>query len=154
NLHLWCILDQALLRTCAPNCFVRGYMHLRQIGHPGKRKPTPYRLTRNQSFYLQSPSDISHRRSSAFLIEHSVEQSRSCTRAVLDANVRGGESWMRLEDYMRLAIANFDFQHPGAFYGAVADRSLGTGLIYSGILFPLYNSQTERFDTAEGMVYV
>jgi hypothetical protein len=61
---------------------------------------------------------------------------------------------MKIQDYTKLAVENFDFQSPGAFYGAAAGRSLGAGLIYSGVVFPLHNDDTGVFDTAEGIVYV
>jgi hypothetical protein len=61
---------------------------------------------------------------------------------------------MQLEEYSQLALKHFSFERPGAFYGAAAGRSLGAGLIYSGIIFPLYNLDTGAFDTVEGTVYI
>jgi hypothetical protein len=57
---------------------------------------------------------------------------------------------MNVQDYTRLALDNFDFHSPGAFYGAAGGRSFGAGLVYSGVIFPLYNVDTGVFDSAEG----
>lgn len=40
------------------------------------------------------------------------------------------------------------------FYGEFAHLSLGRGLIYNGILYPLYIEEENRFRTLEGLVYV
>ena len=44
---------------------------------------------------------------------------------------------MEVDDYIKLTLENFNFANPGAFYGAVAERSLGAGLIYADVVFPL-----------------
>jgi hypothetical protein len=61
---------------------------------------------------------------------------------------------MQPNEYTKLALDNFDFSTPGAFYGAAGGRALGSGLIYGGIIFPLHNNETGTFDSAEGAVYV
>src|SRR5215213_135774 len=42
----------------------------------------------------------------------------------------------------------------GAFYGPANELSLGAGLIYSDVLYPLFNEDTGLFETASGMVLV
>ena len=51
------------------------------------------------------------------------------------------------------ALKNFAF-NAGAFYGSAQGLSLGVGLIYDRICFPLYDDEDGLFDTVEGMVYV
>lgn len=51
------------------------------------------------------------------------------------------------------ALKSFKYDS-GRFYGSPVGLSLGVGLIYSGINFPLLDEETKLFDTAEGMVYV
>jgi hypothetical protein len=38
---------------------------------------------------------------------------------------------VEIDAYLKLALQNFDFANPGAFYGVVGERSLGAGLIYA-----------------------
>ena len=61
---------------------------------------------------------------------------------------------MGTDDYVKLALENFDFANPGAFYGTVEERSLGAGLIYADVVFPLFNEETAAFDTVQGWAYV
>jgi hypothetical protein len=42
----------------------------------------------------------------------------------------------------------------GAFYGSADGLSLGTGLVYEQIKYPLYNEEKQLFDTVEGAVLV
>lgn len=42
----------------------------------------------------------------------------------------------------------------GAFYGSALSMNVGAGLIYSGILFPIFQQADRIFETVEGMVYV
>lgn len=42
----------------------------------------------------------------------------------------------------------------GAFYGSAIGLSLGTGLIYRDVLFPLFDQAEELFDTVAGLAYV
>jgi hypothetical protein len=56
--------------------------------------------------------------------------------------------------YLKLALENFDFANPGAFYGAARERSLGAGLVYAGVVFPLFNEERGDFDTVRGLAYV
>jgi hypothetical protein len=56
--------------------------------------------------------------------------------------------------YIKLALENFDFANPGAFYGSVGERSLGAGLIYTDVIFPLFNDERADFDTVQGIAYV
>jgi hypothetical protein len=61
---------------------------------------------------------------------------------------------MDTDGYIKLALQNFDFASPGAFYGPVGERSLGAGLIYANVIFPLFNEETSAFDTVQGLAYV
>jgi hypothetical protein len=56
--------------------------------------------------------------------------------------------------YTKIALENFAFQSPGAFYGSATGRSPGVGLIYGGVTFPLFNYETNLFDTVQGAAYV
>jgi hypothetical protein len=58
------------------------------------------------------------------------------------------------DGYIQLALENFDFAHPGAFYGEVGHRSLGAGLVYEDVIFPLFNDERGDFDTVQGVAYV
>jgi hypothetical protein len=60
---------------------------------------------------------------------------------------------MDVEEYKELALSNFD-SNPGAFYGTAAGLSLGAGLIYRGVIFPLFNREARLFDTVQGFAYV
>src|SRR4051794_15467952 len=51
------------------------------------------------------------------------------------------------------AIGNSRF-HPGAFYGSPTGLSVGIGLIYRNVTFPLFNLQDRAFDTAAGVACV
>jgi hypothetical protein len=53
----------------------------------------------------------------------------------------------------RLAGEKFAYQ-TGRFYGSTKDLGLGVGLIYDGILFPVFDEVEKLFDTAVGLVYV
>jgi hypothetical protein len=59
-----------------------------------------------------------------------------------------------LRSYLKLASDHFDFANPGAFYGPVGQLSLGAGLIYQDVIFPLFDSERGRFDTVQGLAYV
>jgi hypothetical protein len=61
---------------------------------------------------------------------------------------------MQVEEYSKLALDNFGFQNPGAFYGAAPDTGVGAGLIYSKVIFPLFDLNNRVFDTVEGSAYV
>jgi hypothetical protein len=61
---------------------------------------------------------------------------------------------MEVEAYSRLALDNFSFLYPGAFYGRVQASGIGAGLIYENIRFPLFDIGNQVFDTAEGAAYV
>ena len=61
---------------------------------------------------------------------------------------------MEVADYSKLALDNFGFQHPGAFYGETSAAALGAGLIYTNVTFPLFDLESRAFDTAEGAAYV
>jgi hypothetical protein len=61
---------------------------------------------------------------------------------------------MNIADYAKLALDNFGFQHPGAFYGAAADQTVGAGLIYTGVVFPLFDLDAGTYDTVEGAAYI
>jgi hypothetical protein len=61
---------------------------------------------------------------------------------------------MQIEDYSKLALDNFGFRHPGAFYGYAPDTGVGAGLIYSNVIFPLFDLQNRVFDTVQGSAYV
>jgi hypothetical protein len=61
---------------------------------------------------------------------------------------------MEVADYCKLALDNFGFQHPGAFYGSMNVAAVGAGLIYSNVIFPLFDIDNRIFDTVEGAVYV
>jgi hypothetical protein len=61
---------------------------------------------------------------------------------------------MSARRYLDLALANFVFQSPGAFYGSAGGRALGAGLIYRGVLFPQFNLETQGFDSLQGPAYV
>lgn len=58
-----------------------------------------------------------------------------------------------IEKATRHVLNNFKF-NASAFYGSAEDLSLGVGLIYEGISFPLFDESEEVFDTVEGLVYV
>ena len=61
---------------------------------------------------------------------------------------------MELKNYLKLALDHFDFANPGAFYGPVGELSLGAGLIYQDVIFPLFDNERGRFDTVQGLAYV
>jgi hypothetical protein len=61
---------------------------------------------------------------------------------------------MNARRYLDLALANFAFQRPGAFYGSAGGLALGAGLIYRGVLFPQFNVDTGGFDGLQGPAYV
>jgi hypothetical protein len=48
---------------------------------------------------------------------------------------------MDVEAYSKLALDNFGFQYPGAFYGEVRDPGVGAGLIYQNVRFPLFDGK-------------
>lgn len=52
-----------------------------------------------------------------------------------------------------LAQRNFPYK-AGAFYGAADGLSLGIGIIYQGVRFPLFDDGPRLFDTVEGLAYV
>jgi hypothetical protein len=52
-----------------------------------------------------------------------------------------------------IAVSKFKYES-GAFYGSAALCSLGVGMLYEGIRFPLLDEEAKLFDSAEGMVYV
>jgi hypothetical protein len=56
--------------------------------------------------------------------------------------------------YLDLALRNFAFERPGAFYGSAGGRALGAGLIYRDVLFPHFNSKTQGYDGLQGPAYV
>src|SRR4051812_35005447 len=51
------------------------------------------------------------------------------------------------------AVNNCRF-HLGAFYGSPTGLSVGTGIIYQDVTFPLFNLQDRAFDTASGTACV
>jgi hypothetical protein len=61
---------------------------------------------------------------------------------------------VEIDGYIKLALENFDFANPGAFYGSVGDRSLGAGLVYADVVFALFNEERSDFDTVRGLAYV
>jgi len=61
---------------------------------------------------------------------------------------------MSAQRYLDLALANFAFQNPGAFYGSAVGRALGAGVIYRDILFPQFNPETQGYDGLQGPAYV
>jgi hypothetical protein len=61
---------------------------------------------------------------------------------------------VEVDDYLKLALENFNFANPGAFYGPVGERSLGAGLLYADVAFPLFNDERGDFDTVQGLAYV
>jgi hypothetical protein len=61
---------------------------------------------------------------------------------------------MKVDDYRKLALDNFGFQHPGAFYGNPRAAAVGAGLIYTNVIFPLFDLDNRVFDTVEGAAYV
>jgi hypothetical protein len=61
---------------------------------------------------------------------------------------------MNVEDYSKLALENFGFQNPGAFYGEMRSPEVGAGLIYNNVRFPLFDINGGIFDTVEGTAYV
>jgi hypothetical protein len=63
-------------------------------------------------------------------------------------------SGMSTQRYLDLALANFAFQKPGAFYGSASGRALGAGLIYRSVLFPQFNAETGGYDGLQGPAYV
>jgi hypothetical protein len=52
-----------------------------------------------------------------------------------------------------LAIEHFPHK-AGAFYGSANGLSLGVGLIYDCIRYPLLDEESQLFDAVEGLVYV
>ena len=44
--------------------------------------------------------------------------------------------------------------NPGRFYGVAGDLDVGAGLIYDGVLFPMYAADRRLFGTKRGPVYV
>lgn len=42
----------------------------------------------------------------------------------------------------------------GRFYGPADNLSIGAGQIYTGIRYPVYSSETDLYQTVEGLVYV
>jgi hypothetical protein len=61
---------------------------------------------------------------------------------------------MRVEEYSRIALDNFGFLRPGAFYGKLRDPDVGAGLIYENVRYPIFNFANRFFDTVEGAAYV
>ena len=53
----------------------------------------------------------------------------------------------------RHVLDNYRF-NANAFYGRADNLSLGVGLIYDGLHFPLFDETDRVFDTVEGPVYV
>lgn len=51
------------------------------------------------------------------------------------------------------AIRHFNL-NAAAFYGSAAGLSLGVGLIYEGVNFPLFNESEGLFDTAQGLAFI
>lgn len=51
------------------------------------------------------------------------------------------------------AIRNFDF-NAAAFYGSARGLSLGVGLIYDNVVYPLFNKDELLFDTVRGLAYI
>lgn len=58
-----------------------------------------------------------------------------------------------LSKVAEIAEQNFPYI-PGAFYGAAAGLSLGVGLIYDGVKYPLFDREEGLFDTAIGPSYI
>jgi hypothetical protein len=56
--------------------------------------------------------------------------------------------------YLELALANFAFQNPGAFYGSASGRAPGAGLIYRDVVYPQFDPGTQGYDTLQGPAYV
>ncbi len=50
-----------------------------------------------------------------------------------------------------IKCAEFDV---AAFYGSAKGLSLGVGLIYDGVVYPLFNEEEGLFDTVRGLAYV
>jgi hypothetical protein len=61
---------------------------------------------------------------------------------------------MNAQRYLDLALANFAFGKPGAFYGPAGGRALGAGLIYRDVLFPHFDFETRGYDCLQGPAYV
>jgi hypothetical protein len=61
---------------------------------------------------------------------------------------------MSARRYLDLALANFAFGKPGAFYGSAGGRAPGAGLIYRDVVFPHFNFETRRYDGLQGPAYV
>jgi hypothetical protein len=61
---------------------------------------------------------------------------------------------MSVRRYLELALQNYAFASPGAFYGSAGGRAPGSGLIYRDVIFPQFNNQTQDFDTLRGAAYV
>jgi len=53
-----------------------------------------------------------------------------------------------------IIISEYASMDAGRFYGAPAELSLGAGLIYSGIRYPVFQPEREMFGTRSGAVYV
>jgi hypothetical protein len=53
----------------------------------------------------------------------------------------------------RHILDNYRF-NANAFYGQAENLSLGVGLLYDGLRFPLFDEIDRVFDTVEGLVYV
>lgn len=53
-----------------------------------------------------------------------------------------------------LAQQSFTLSIVSRFYGSANDLSLGVGLVVDGILFPLFDEEAQRFQTAQGLVMV
>lgn len=51
------------------------------------------------------------------------------------------------------AAKSFPYR-PGAYYGTAGGRTLGAGLIYDSVQYPLLDEDTSFFDTVAGLVYV
>ena len=54
---------------------------------------------------------------------------------------------------VNLAQEHFPY-NANAFYGAADGLSLGVGLVYQGVKYPLFDDHTRLFDTVEGLAYV
>lgn len=53
----------------------------------------------------------------------------------------------------RIAESNFKY-NSGAFYGSSKNCSLGVGILYDCIRYPLFNEHDNTYDTVEGIVLV
>ena len=56
--------------------------------------------------------------------------------------------------FSNLAQNSFQLSIASRFYGSRDDLQIGTGLIFDGILFPIFDESSQRFQTAQGLVLV